>query len=373
MRGAIIVIGAFPPPINGYSTMMKLFFLEIARRGLRPIPINRAPVFILGRRIIVLDAVVWALGYPMSLFHILRNPSAGIYIGLSSRGGLLFDAVHAFLATVFQRALYLHHHNYNYIVRKSPLMVCLLKLAPRARHIFLCERMRSDFLSQYGDLVSKSYVQSNLALAGAGAGEAHLDQIRGSGVGNSNLLVVSYLSNISREKGIDLFLSIAEAAADLSSSIRFRIAGPLPQSIRPDFIDKVESLGSSVEYVGPVYGRAKEIFLAQADALIFPSLYENEAESLVILEALSMGIVVIATERGCLSRESSDSSDRAIFVGPPLSSDFKQYALDIVLRLARDQRFLSERQAASVASFKAKRDLAAKSLDNLFVDILQEC
>jgi glycosyltransferase involved in cell wall biosynthesis len=56
----------------------------------------------------------------------------------------------------------------------------------------------------------------------------------------------------------------------------------------------------NVEYIGPKYGTDKDDFYEEIDILVFPTRYINEAEPLVILEAMCRGIPIIAYGRGCI-------------------------------------------------------------------------
>src|SRR4029077_16115808 len=62
----------------------------------------------------------------------------------------------------------------------------------------------------------------------------------------------------------------------------------------------VES-SSEVTYLGPVYDEAKTAFYRDLDILLFPTDYANEAEPLVIHEAMRSGVHVIACDRGAIS------------------------------------------------------------------------
>ncbi len=56
-----------------------------------------------------------------------------------------------------------------------------------------------------------------------------------------------------------------------------------------------------VTWSGPIYGLDKQVFFNTIDVFVFPSRYVNEAEPLVIHEALAYGLPVIATDRGCIA------------------------------------------------------------------------
>ena len=81
---------------------------------------------------------------------------------------------------------------------------------------------------------------------------------------------------------------------------QFHIAGPFQdKAVEGYFRDAAAGL-QNIKYVGPVFGDAKRDFYAGLDAFVFPTKYKNEAEPLVILEALMYGCPVVANNRGCI-------------------------------------------------------------------------
>jgi glycosyltransferase involved in cell wall biosynthesis len=112
---------------------------------------------------------------------------------------------------------------------------------------------------------------------------------------------VGYLSTLTFEKGITTFLEVAKEISNDSKSPAFLIAGPCRDSNIMDAVKAATALCPNVQYVGPVYGDAKQKFLDSMDVLLFPTTYSNEAEPLVILEAAAAGVPVIAWDRGCIA------------------------------------------------------------------------
>ena len=56
----------------------------------------------------------------------------------------------------------------------------------------------------------------------------------------------------------------------------------------------------SINYRGPVHGSNKKEFFNDIHIMLFPSRYKNEAQPLVVFEALSYGVPVICFNRGCI-------------------------------------------------------------------------
>jgi glycosyltransferase involved in cell wall biosynthesis len=54
------------------------------------------------------------------------------------------------------------------------------------------------------------------------------------------------------------------------------------------------------EWLGPVDSETRDGLLSGADLFLFPTRYANEAQPLVLIEALEAGVPVLANDRGCI-------------------------------------------------------------------------
>lgn len=143
--------------------------------------------------------------------------------------------------------------------------------------------------------------------------------------------VVGYSGRMSDEKAPDVFIEVARACADLPS-VRFLMtgAGPLAERIERE----AAGIGTQrLRYLGKVDD--VEAHLALYDALLLPSRFDGSP--LVVLEALSMGIPVIASRVGGLPQLVDDG--RTGFLCEP--ADARDFARRVA-ELARD-RALAER------------------------------
>jgi glycosyltransferase involved in cell wall biosynthesis len=123
--------------------------------------------------------------------------------------------------------------------------------------------------------------------------------ISGNSAARQTLKTVSFLSNITFEKGIATFVELANELHARGVPVRCRIAGPAAPEVR-EWLDDVLAKAPHIEYLGAQYGTDKNRFLDQTDLLVFPSVYANEAQPVTILEAFSFGIPAIATDLGCI-------------------------------------------------------------------------
>jgi glycosyltransferase involved in cell wall biosynthesis len=103
-----------------------------------------------------------------------------------------------------------------------------------------------------------------------------------------------YLSNLIKEKGYQDLVTVFhdERLKDLSLDL----AGALPTKEDRAFLLGITN--NKVEYLGQLSGDNKLEVLCDADCLILPSY--NEGQPISILEAMSRGMIIIATDVGCI-------------------------------------------------------------------------
>jgi asparagine synthase (glutamine-hydrolysing) len=110
---------------------------------------------------------------------------------------------------------------------------------------------------------------------------------------------VLYLSNMRESKGALVALEALGRLRDRGVPFEALFVGAASESdclARFDSIVAERGLGEAVRYVGPRYGEDKMRAMAEADLFMFPSL--QECLPLVILEAMSAGLPVVATDQG---------------------------------------------------------------------------
>lgn len=107
---------------------------------------------------------------------------------------------------------------------------------------------------------------------------------------------VLYLSNLIPEKGIDDFLEMAAVLTSRRLEASFVAAGaPLDE----DQLSHLRHVaGQTVSVIGQVGPDAKKDLFRNSIVLAFPSRYPYEAQPLVILEAMSFGLPVVAYSVG---------------------------------------------------------------------------
>ncbi len=153
---------------------------------------------------------------------------------------------------------------------------------------------------------------------------------------------LAFLGRISPEKGLERAIEIAHRVG-----MNLRIAAKVDKADEEYYEQRIKPLldGPSVEFLGEVGGRAKEEFLANAYALLFPIDWP-EPFGLVMIEAMACGTPVIAWRNGSVPEVITDGVNGFIV-------DRMEKAVHAVHRVARLSR--QECRRDFEARFSARR------------------
>ncbi|RKY39403.1 MAG: hypothetical protein DRP75_02245 [Candidatus Omnitrophota bacterium] len=117
-------------------------------------------------------------------------------------------------------------------------------------------------------------------------------------------VVISFMSNFFRKKGIIDFLKAAKIVLESgTSNVKFQCAGSWwkrEQGLKREMLRFVKDNGleSMIEFKGAIFGREKEEFLLNTDIFAFPTHYD--VFGLVLLEAMAAGCAIVATRVGAI-------------------------------------------------------------------------
>ncbi len=288
----IVVVGPFPPPVHGAAAMTLQASCLLEKSGHKTIRCNvgaapqknilRYHLRRIGLYILACWTCLWA-GKGYVLYHSL---SGGL--------GLFYDLMVIAAARIGGAAhIVLHHHSFAYLDKPQKRFRLVLWCAGRKQvHIALCYTMAARLRQHYGNSLDCRIVSNMAFLDNPLYQPAH--------AGQSGHLTIGYLSNITLEKGIDRYLDLLEILRGLGSKATGLIAGPFENVGIGEYVtSRIASIGN-INYLGPLYGKAKENFFSSLDFFVFPSRYFNEAQPLVIFEAQMAGVPVIATGNGCM-------------------------------------------------------------------------
>jgi glycosyltransferase involved in cell wall biosynthesis len=107
---------------------------------------------------------------------------------------------------------------------------------------------------------------------------------------------IGFMSNLSAAKGLDEFLALAATLENLP--FEFHLAGPIADKKYTWIAEG--NLPSNISWMGHLDESGKRDFFSKIDIFVFPTKYQNEAEPLVLYEAMSSGALVISYDVGCI-------------------------------------------------------------------------
>lgn len=286
----VCLVGVFPPPVVGLSMVNELMAQRLRDRGATAAIIDlssgstsrsiRTVVSRAGRGI-------WGL---MRLGMWLIKGGRSVYMSASGGSGQLYEIGFAVLGRLFGARVFVHHHSYAYLTERRLITHFFLKAAgKRAVHVALCADMASQLRRLYQ--VNHVVVVSNAALVA---------QPRNALTERRELRTIGFLSNISWDKGIEDFISVAKHWCSADSGHKALVAGPVADKATKEWLAKQVDSVEGLQYLGARYGTEKQGFFRDIDVLLFPTKYINEAEPLTIYEAMANGVPVIAYGRGCI-------------------------------------------------------------------------
>jgi glycosyltransferase involved in cell wall biosynthesis len=317
--------------VNGFANMCALMLARL-RETAEVQVFDRAPAA--GKLRNLWRNIVLPLRYGWSCL----KRRGTLYLALSGGFGQWLDLPYVLISKLFGRPIFVHHHSFSYINSVTLTNRCFFFFVRRAHHIVLSEGMGAALALRYRLPVAQMLVVSNAAFF-------RIDPLPDPGA-LAPTIRVGFLANITADKGFVEFFDILEQLRRSGVTFRARIAGPLAAGARRQF-EQLLAAAPEAEYVGPVYGEDKERFYRELDVFVFPTKYPNEAEPLVLYEAMKACVYVIASDRGAIRDMLGDA-------GLVAAGDA------IVARAAQRIQQLSEDAQALRAARAASLDQAAR-------------
>lgn len=318
---SVHLVGAFPPPVHGMSMVNDRVAQVLRQKGAVVNALDISPGDVSGwatlltrwRRVLQCIGSFW-LG--------VRNKRAAtLYVGLSGGWGQLYDLLFVGLGRLYGCRIFLHHHSFAYLDCPRVLARLLFWTAGvETWHTVLCAEMAGKLAARY-PTCRRIRVVSNVAFTSSSPNVPRRERLR----------TIGYLSNVMRSKGIMEFLDALDALNAQGVEVAGRIAGPIFEPDLAEVLRRRCASNPQIKYVGPVYGEAKDSFLRETDALLFPTSYQNEAEPLTLWEALSHGVPVLAWGRGCIPSMLQNSRSQAV----PVDVEFVGAAVKAVAQWHR--------------------------------------
>ncbi|HEX3397905.1 MAG TPA: glycosyltransferase family 4 protein [Steroidobacteraceae bacterium] len=339
--------GPLPPPVNGFSSVCGMM-LDLLKARMPVEVFNRAPRPT-ARAIGVLQQLIRPLRYVATC---AGKRDTALYLALSGGRGQYIDLIYVLISKLFRRPVYIHHHSYVYINSPSRLNRRFFALVRNENHIVLSPKMGLSLCAVYGLDPRRVCVVSNAAFYGG-------DDASQAQANEAAPVHLGFLSNITFEKGIVEFFAVLATLTRRGIDYRAHIAGPVAAEARQTF-DKLLQSTAHVHYAGPVYGDAKERFYRQLDIFLFPTRYANEAEPLVIYEAMLRGVHVIACDRGAIAEMLCDGAGLVLPHESPVDA-----AAAHIEHFSNDRHALFSAKRASMQQAQQMLSSSKSALENL--------
>jgi len=316
----ILLVGTFPPPVHGMAAVNQALLERLQSEGWAVEKLDTAPQTL--KRDLLSRFSRWGKMSRawLRLLH-ARKRNELLYLALAGGWGQVYDLLTVILGRLKRLRLVLHHHSFAYLQKKSLLTTLLLWLAgENALHIVLCKAMGLLLQEQYGRRYSTRML-SNLALFSADSKPRSAPRLQ----------KVGFLGNITREKGGETLIRLARAIREKGLPLEVCLAGPCPDpQLQGQLLAACDE--KILEWRGAVHGMEKSNFWQELDVFIFPTRYENEAEPLVVWEALAVSLPIITFRRGCIADQLGNT---AILLNP--ETDFVSAALEILENWLREE------------------------------------
>ncbi|WP_448212785.1 glycosyltransferase family 4 protein [Colwellia sp. MEBiC06753] len=246
-----------------------------------------------------LSSLIWSLVKLLHTIYCLiyllivsfTNIYGSFYRPINGGFGLIYDVFYLLVARIFLNKIFIHHHSFNYLNKKSTLFFLVNKVAGKsATHVVLGTKMKLLLSERYGIDESCIIEVSNLAL---------FKPVSLKALQNS-VIQLGHLANLCEAKGTFTFIEVCKKLSIRNIEFKAKLAGPFVDDETKKLVVHAIKEIPQLEYLGPLFNQDKDAFYQTLDCFIFPSSYQNEAEPLVLYEAASAGALLIGTEQGCM-------------------------------------------------------------------------
>lgn len=286
----LVAVVALPTPLHGQSYVTEKVLqalpptnIDVVVCDISPQRMTRSLVYHVTKALAVLRGCRELIRFAS------RNPKT-LYTVVESGKGIYYNYLVCGLAQVLGYTIFLHHHTAGHTTSTRLTFTLLTRLCPRATHIALTAGMKADLMARYGLPESRIMVCCNAC---------HIPTPTHTTKPASPCVRLGMLSNLTEEKGAIRALETALLAHERGLNITLTLAGPVVEPAVAAAMERARPvLKERLITPGPLYGPAKDAFFRNIDVFVFPSLYPNEAQPLVIYEAQSYGCRVITTTAG---------------------------------------------------------------------------
>jgi glycosyltransferase involved in cell wall biosynthesis len=284
----LLAMGPAPPPVTGMTAMTERIIDRLMQTG--PVTfLNWSPKKQGNRfwwRLRRLGRTIACLGQLLAMGAVRGQR---LYIVAGSTSGLYMTGVLASAGRALGYHVYVHHHTYFYIDRYDWRMAWIDRaIGPNGVHVVHCQEMADALRARYGSRRAFEFLMPSIFKLPLGQ-PRHSPRVP---------LVIGHLGNLSVAKGLDRVLETHSLLLQRGRPVRLVLAGPFYTREARQLVDQaLANYGECISYLGPVFGPAKSDFFASIDCFLLPS--RSESWGIVLDEAMSCGVPVIASRHGC--------------------------------------------------------------------------
>lgn len=352
-KPALTFIGVLPPPHNGMTIASANMLarledhVDLRTRGISSPRFARSRWWKAVRGWNYIKAAQW-------LGKAELRPGETLYFVANSKKGLRYDIALLEVAVSRRIPVILQHQVYAYLWQHDANMerVCrLLEKTPGhpagGLHLCLCDDMADRLRSMYHITSDTMLMPNGLLDEGRAEVGDHAAGWRSVAARREphERLRLGHISNLTIEKGLGIVLDTFAAMHDKNLPVDLYLAGPCNGPREQVLVDECQvKFGEHLHVLGPVYDQAKWDFFAKIDLMLFPTQYANEAQPLVIAEAMATGVPTIAFARACIPAMLGDTGGVCIDV----DDEFVAAALPTLVQWCDDRTLLYEAQRCAL-------------------------
>ncbi|WP_182046059.1 glycosyltransferase family 4 protein [Curtobacterium sp. ME26] len=293
-HGDVIVISQLPPPVHGSTVMTRTFMDVLVGSGRRPVLVDRRfsrSVDEIGSKSIkkVFSGISLLFRLGTTLRH--HRDAAVVFFTTNRPPSFWVDVVMSVELRMLRRPYiaYVHTSGYRALAERGALHrggVALL-LGGATSLVVLGKSMLRD-VQQFNEAPS--------VIPNAVGGPER----RATAVGGSS--TIAFLSNLIPGKGAEDFMRIANRCLTNAPDARAIVIGRASSDGYAEGLRAIldPEVRDRVDFIGAIFDEARDGLLATASVLVFPSTYRYEAQPLTVLEAMRVGVPVVAYDVGGL-------------------------------------------------------------------------
>lgn len=294
-------VGPFPGPVTGQTVMTRHIHDRLRREAPAGVEVTAYDI-VRGDTGNGLGNAAIKAGRALRTIAglILRGRGRNCYISVDANRGMINTVAYAAAARLGGAGqIVLHHHSRTHVDSSTAPMRALARVAGKgAIHLCICPSMARALATRYPALGRTAAMSNIVSMNDA--------PTTGDGPGATRpphpaTWRLGHMSKLGMAKGLGRAIETLEALQAAGIPAELTLAGSFAsEADRAHAEAAAQRLGPALQIAGPLYGAQKAEWFRSLDLFLFPSLYRNETQGIVNLEALAAGTPVIAFGGHCI-------------------------------------------------------------------------